>query len=62
LKGSSTALLNIPWSKLNKEPSIKYLREDKTGYFYDIILVSKNIKLLKNIEKSLELIDSIQVI
>lgn len=56
-----TALLNTPWSNLNEEPSIKYQREDKTGYFYDIILVSKNIKQLKNIEKSLEQIDSIQV-
>ena len=57
-----TALLNIPWSKMNEEPSIKYKMEDKTGYFYDIILVSKNIMQLKNIEKSLEQIDSIQVI
>jgi small-conductance mechanosensitive channel len=55
-------LLNSPWSPVNEDPSIRFLKEDESGYFYDIKLLSKNLMNVKNIEMSLEQIDTIQVI
>jgi len=57
-----TAWLNTPWSNLNEDPSFRFLMEDESGYFYDITLLSKNLKQVKNIEMSLEQIPSIQIV
>lgn len=57
-----SVLLNSPWSHLSEDPFIRFVKEDESGYFYDITLLQKNLKNVKNIELSLEQIQSIRII
>jgi small-conductance mechanosensitive channel len=56
------ALLSNPWNNLKEEPAVRYQKENENGYFYDITLLSKNLKHIKNIEMALEEIPSIHII
>ncbi len=55
-------VLNTAWSNLKEEPSIKYIKENDTGYFFEITLLSIDKKQIKYIERSLEMIPSLHVV
>jgi len=57
-----TAILNTPWSNLKEEPTIKLLKENENGYFFEITLLSINMKQMKFVEMALEEIPSLHVI
>ncbi len=57
-----TAILNTPWSNLKEEPTIKFLNENETGYFFEVTLLSINVKQIKFIEMALEEIPYLHVI
>ncbi len=57
-----TVILNSPWSNLNEEPSIKFLKESGNGYYYETTLFSINQMQMKNIEVSLKEIPAIHVL
>jgi hypothetical protein len=57
-----SALLNSPWSNVSEDPGLKFQKQDETGYFYEITFLSKNLKEIKNIEKSLGQVPSIKVL
>lgn len=56
------AILNSPWSNLNEEPSIKFLKENEKSYVFELMLFSTSIKHMKFIETALEKIPTAKVI
>jgi len=55
-------VINSAWSNLKEEPSIKFIKENLTGYFFDITLLSVNKKQIKFIEMSFNGIPSLHVV
>ena len=55
-------VLNNPWSNLKEEPSISLMKENEEGYFFEITLLSINMKQMKYIEMAFEEIPSLHVI
>jgi small-conductance mechanosensitive channel len=55
-------VLNAPWSNMKEEPSIKFLKENDDGYFFEISLLSVSKKHIEFIEKALKEMKSIHVV
>ena len=48
------ALLRTPWSNLKEEPIIRFVKENDSGYFFEITLFSIKMKHLKHMESALD--------
>jgi small-conductance mechanosensitive channel len=57
-----SVILNSPWSNLNEDPSIKFLKEDENSYFFELMLFSTSLKHMKFIEMALEKIPSAHIV
>lgn len=47
-------IINMPWSNLKEEPSIKFIRETENGFFVDVILFSTSLEHKKFIELAID--------
>ena len=57
-----TTIFNSAWNNFKEEPEIKFLKENKEGYFFDIKLLSATPKQIKYIQMALEEIPSIHIL
>lgn len=55
-------IMNSPWSNLKETPSIKLIEENETGYIFEIVLFSMNLKHINFIEQALKENPSLKVV
>jgi len=56
------AVMNTPWSNIKAEPTIKFLKENERGYFFEIMILSASREKMQYIKLALEEIPSLHVI
>ena len=56
------ALLCTPWSNLREEPSIRFVKENESGYFFEVTLFAVKMKHIKLIESALGKVPSLKVV
>ncbi len=57
-----TTILNAPWSNLNEEPLIKFLKENENGCVFEVMIYSMNANHLKFIEMAIDEVPSVKIL